>query len=106
MKYNGQDVGEKIIQSCENAIVLKQSVQVESDEEMEEEGEYCYQVTLSEKPVIVMNEVFGNLRRFMSDTSLGTGRSWEVDIDGGISNTLRMVVIYPDAWNLQLNEEE
>lgn len=120
LKYNGQDVGEKIIQSCENAIVLKQSEyyeyeygQEESDEVLEEddmeselpENEYYYQVTLSEKPVIVINEAFGNLRRFLSDTSLGTGRSWEVETEG-IASRLRMVVIYPDAWNLQLNEEE
>ena len=110
LKYNGQDVGEKAIQSCENAIVLKQYEQEESDEiseenDMEFSESWYYQVSLSETPVIVMNEAFGNFRRFLSDTTLGKGRSREVEIDGIIGG-LRRVVIYPDTWNLQISEEE
>lgn len=109
LKYDGQDVGEKAIQSCENAIVLKQHEQEEIDETSEEEDmelhrSYSCQVSLSEKPVIVMNEAFGNLRRFLSDTTLGNGKPW--DMGEGVIRGLRGVVIYPDTWNLQVSEEE
>lgn len=112
LKYQGQDLGEKILQSCENAIVLKQYEEEEEEgEEISEEANYelasgyYYQVSLTEKPVVVMNEGFGDFRRFLSDTTLDNGRPWTIEAEG-MTSRLRRVVIYPDEWNLQIGEEE
>ncbi len=105
--YNGRDLGKELIRSCEDSIRLEW---VEDEEWLEEEmGEEqslpgVYQVELDKNPVVLLNEALGSQRRYLPNTTLDDYDDMTLNVDGVTGRLLR-VVICPDEWHLEPEEE-
>lgn len=105
LTYTGKDLGENLLKACRDSVALvKTSYEEKYQDEMSEDDidlGYLYQIEIPAKPMIVLNESYGNLKPYMKNTTLGRYEHFSTGYGG--TEALLRVIIYPDEWNMDID---